>query len=170
MNSNDLLVALKKRLSEKDVELISDLIFETSHPIGSYLYTNNGNDPSTYLVGGGESTWTQLKGKFLFGVDSSHPVDLLAGVQSNMLEQNHLPGRVPVQFQNQNTVQKSDYSLVSNGKITAAGLSTCAVGDWGYVSLFDLLRSEMQPNNKYKQVAIDNMPPYKVAYIWQRIG
>ena len=95
---------------------------------------------------------------------------MLAGVQSNMLEQNHLPGRVPVQFHNQNTVQVSDYSLVSNGKINAAGLSTCAVGDWGYLSLNDLSRSGMQPNNKYQQVSIDNMPPYKVAYIWQRIG
>ena len=125
MNSDDLLVALKKRLSQNDVELISGLIFETSHPIGSYLYTNNGADPSTYLVGGGGSLWTQLKGKFLFGVDDSHPVDLLAGVQSTTLNYNHLPGRVAYHVMNRTTENKTDYVLVSNSKLNNANLNTC---------------------------------------------
>lgn len=53
MNNEDLLVSLKNRFAESDVQLLSSLIFENSHPIGSYLQTENTADPSTYLVGGG---------------------------------------------------------------------------------------------------------------------
>lgn len=53
MNNEDLLVSLKNRFTESDVQLLSSLIFENSHPVGSYLITNNKNNPNTYLVGGG---------------------------------------------------------------------------------------------------------------------
>lgn len=100
----------------------------------------------------GGSSWAKIEGKFLLGDAAAYPVGTNGGADTHTLSVNELPSHSHTLYGSPNSgaynAVSVNASLVGNTKFAASG----AVGYTGLGT----------PHN--------NMPPYRVVYIWERIG
>ena len=169
MNNDELLTSLKNRFSESDVELLSKLLFETAHPIGSYLFTNNSTSPNLYLVGGAESTWQRIGDRFLYAVTNDSDVDQLGGERNVTLNINqisahkHRIGKHVLMVSNPGVVFG-----INDSNFDALAATDNAVADCGVSCTEDQKNAIMdnaggnQPHN--------NMPPWYGCVVWKRVS
>ena len=136
----------------KDGDEIKQLIFEMTHPIGSIIYTSNSANPSTYLGGG---TWTQIEGRFLLGASSSYAAGSTGGSATHTLTVNELPSHT-------HGLNYNNYkSLTSSTSEADTSLARPASYTYNFTD-------EVGTLSTGSGAAHNNMPPYKVVYIWER--
>lgn len=132
----------------KDGDEIKQLIFEMTHPIGSIIYTSNSANPSTYLGGG---TWTQIQGRFLLGASSSYTAGSTGGEATHTLTTAEIPAH-------SHRAGWKRYDAYGSGTLDAAYWSNGVEG-----ANVDYYTSSVGGGTAH-----NNMPPYKVVYIWER--
>ena len=131
---------------------IKQLIFEMAHPIGSIIYTSNSANPSTYLGGG---TWTQIQGRFLLGASSSYAAGSTGGSATHTLTIDELPSHT-------HGLNYNNYKSLTSSTSEA---DTSLVRPVAYTFNFT---DEVGTLSTGNGAAHNNMPPYKVVYIWER--
>lgn len=132
-----------------------------AHPVGSYYFSDDDTDPSLILGGG----WRRVKGFFLWGRntdDSTQTVGLTGGEYVHTLSQDEIPAH--------------HHRL----KWTSQDTSVEPAGDhWCWVLRFGCGRNEwayeeVEPKKQYETVGSsqphNNMPPYRITNLWQRIS
>lgn len=110
------------------------------YPVGSIYMSVNNTNPS--LIFGG--TWQQLKDRFLLGAGDTYQVGNTGGEAAHTLTIQEMPSH-------NHTVRGSGYSANVGGGSSNYGVDTVTSSSTG----------GNQPHN--------NMPPYLVVYMWQRI-
>lgn len=149
----------------KDSDEIKQLIFEMTHPIGSIIYTSNPANPSTYLGGG---TWMQIKDTFLLSAGDTYSAGSAGGEAEHILTINEMPthkhptyngdGWALFELHRDGTVARTQVATsTSSKKYTFAATESSDI-QWPY-------------NGTYTAgggAAHNNMPPYKVVYVWER--
>lgn len=167
MNNDELLTTLKNRFSGSDVELLSKLLFETAHPIGSYLFTNNLTSPNLYLVGGVESTWQRIGDRFLYAVTNDSDVDQVGGERNVTLNINQIPahkhriGKQVFMVSNPGAV-----FTINDSNFDALAATDNARADGGISCTEDQKNTIM--DNAGGNQSHNNMPPWYGCVVWKR--
>lgn len=130
----------------------SDLLL-AAYPVGSYYWSANATNPST-LFGG---TWTQIKDVFLYAAGSIS-AGSTGGEKTHTLTVNEMPSHRHG-YRGFNSVQQWLASKPSDG-----AQSTCAA--WNNLPNDPINNTNIMLTGS--SAAHNNMPPYKVAYCWQR--
>ena len=146
-------------MSEKKCIVSAEMrtIIDTIYPVGSYFWSSEDKDPSTFLGG----TWEQVKDKFLLAAGDSYAVGSTGGEAQHTLTVREMPEHrhFSDSFENgapSGTKDTGKYvTWVNHGTTSTNGP---VGGNDGPVRTSNVGRS--QPHN--------NMPPYIVAYCWHR--
>ena len=148
-------------------------IFDLVYPVGKIIYTSKADNPATYLGGG---TWEQIKDTFLLAAGDTYAAGTTGGEASHALTKAELPDHIHHAYSYSNgqndwsllTVKRAGVSRVqistssSSGRyavVTDAGKGASYI-EWPYTTKVD--EPELQG------LSHNNMPPYKVVYIWER--
>lgn len=132
-----------------DINIKISNVLNQWYPVGSIYSSLNNINPGNFLGG----IWTQLKDRFLFSSSSSHSVGEVGGSATATLTEAQLPEHTHgIGRQNTSPTSGSVGSVHSNG-ITGArvGIETKSAGNGA------------SPSH-------NNMPPYLVVYMWERIS
>ena len=137
---------------------------ENCYPIGTiYLSTTAGN-PSSLL---GFGTWTQIEDRFLLAAGSTYTGGDTGGAATVKLSKANLPavsGTIAMHSQGVATSVHDVTGCFSSGltnenKYRAGGSEVSGANSIGRINF----------SNGGSGTAHNNMPPYLVVYIWQRI-
>ena len=121
-------------------------LLDLIYPVGSIYISLNSTNPSSIFGG----TWEQIKGRFLLGVSSSHPVNQTGGEEKHTLTEQEMP---------QHTHKPLIGSDIMNYVDHGGNVGTAPGGNLqGANSVHST--GGGQPHN--------NMPPYLAVYMWKR--
>ena len=137
-------------------------LFDKIYPVGSVYISTNGVNPS--VIFGGE--WTQLKDKFLLASGDNYTNGATGGEATHTLsiaempKHSHIERLTDSSGPNQNTNQwrKLADGGTNNGGYLAASWKSTGLGDFVYTY------------STGDDAAHNNMPPYLVVNMWERIG
>ena len=134
----------------------SDYLLKSEvYPVGSIYISLNSTNPSSIFGG----TWEQIKGRFLLGVSSSHPVNQKGGEEKHTLTVNEMPSHT------HSLVKDSRLDTVFHINNASFGGASSMSGNGG-----DWLR--WNPGESYSYTggnqSHNNMPPYLAVYMWKR--
>ena len=146
--------AINEKINENNKilkEEIKQQILETSHPVGSYYWSQKESDPSG-IIGG---KWEPIKGKFLYSVDDQHKVDSTGGEESVTLTVENIPAH--------------NHGLPQNACVYQ-NVPDVQIGGGGDVKkLYENVGNIANTNNTGGGKPLNNMPPYICAFCWRRI-
>lgn len=97
----------------------------------------------------GGTKWTKIEGRFLLGASSSYKINTSGGEATHKLTVNEMPSH--------------SHTLYCGGNPNFA-VSPTATGGQGWNA------QTSTTSSTGGNVAHNNMPPYKVVYIWERIA
>lgn len=141
-------------------------------PVGSIYISLKSTNPSSIFGG----TWEQIKGRFLLGVSSSHPVNQTGGEESHTLTVNEMPSH---QHNLKTTSNGSGYFSMLNADSAGSAwvgdtqfmlAAKRKVGSTGFdatITTSNLMTGEPIGNTGGGQ-SHNNMPPYLAVYMWKR--
>ncbi|MBR5011142.1 MAG: hypothetical protein IKY12_01140 [Clostridia bacterium] len=141
-----------------------------AHPVGSYYFSAEATDPS--ILFGGE--WLRIKDRFILAAGDDNDAGDLGGEAEVVLTQAQLPKTYGLIADMALQAEKGigvagvfsqGYNIGSGAKVvnsTGAATYEHKEGVQMYSDRAELNFGEDQPHN--------NMPPYIVAYCWQRIA
>ena len=78
-------------MAELSLTDLDNYIFERCYPIGSVYITERSENPNAILVGGSNSTWTKIQGRFIKAADDNTAVGSTGGNNSRTLTVANLP-------------------------------------------------------------------------------
>lgn len=147
----------------------SDYVLKNElYPVGSIYISMNSTDPSNYFGG----VWQRIKKAFLFAADDeSYIAGGTGGEETHALTEQEGPTHTHAGTEHQAgkfmTVSSSanEFRNVSRVNVQGAESGTGAASwQWASMRWTDTVENsgEGQPHN--------NMPPYLVVYIWQRMS
>lgn len=139
-------------------------LFELIYPIGA-IYISTSNVSPTLLFGG---EWEQIEDKFLLSAGSSYTAGNTGGSATVKLSKTNLPavtGTIAMHSQGVATNIHAatgcfSAGLTNENKYRPGGTETSGAPSVGRIDF----------SNGGNGTAHDNMPPYLVVYIWERIG
>ena len=101
----------------------------------------------------GGTTWVKIEGRFLLGQSGSYVINSTGGEASHTLTVNEIP--------------RHNHLSVSSGRSQAFGFAS---GGWSAVTPDTNNTNATNDKTGYTGggKAHNNMPPYKVVYIWER--
>lgn len=157
---------------QNQIDELRDMIY----PVGSIYFSTNSANPSTIWGG----TWTQIKGKFLIGVDSSDETghwdsSKLSGGRSEVkLTTNELPSHTHIQNPHSHVGLRwgkediNDAISLNGGGWKGYNLSYNANLDGNTVN--SIVTTSTTATNQYigKGQSFSIMPPFYSVYIWER--
>ena len=128
-------------------------LFDDIFPIGSYYISSDDTNPSI-LFGG---TWEQIKERFIIGASDNYKVNSVGGEAKHKLTEDEMPSH------RHNTLDWNHRGMYFWG---GGGTSDGPAAGNGYrTHAIDVFTSYTGGNNAH-----NNIPPYKAAFIWRRIG
>lgn len=149
-------------------EVIKQVLL-TSHPVGSLFFTKDNRNPDEILFGGGGVTkWKQIEGRFIYGASASHPIGQTGGEESHQLTESEMPNHTHQGFYW--AKEEPGWEIDLNVGTVGYGLTWQGVGGSltegkGAGDPLKCLRvaktGGSQPHN--------NLPPFAVYAIWERI-
>ena len=146
--------SFKSEINEKINQLTNQIkqqILDTSHPVGSYYWSQKNTDPSQ-IFGGGK--WEQIQGRFLFAVDDKHGVDSTGGDEFVTLQKENIP--------------EHNHGLSQN-VCTLGNVIDVQIGGGGDTKkLYENTGNINVTNNFGEGKPHNNMPPYICAFCWRR--
>ena len=139
-------------IRHNNVSIFSSII-DTFYPVGSiYMTVDSTKDPNTMFSG---TSWTQLKDRFLLGAGDTYTNGATGGAATVTLQESQMPAHKHIA-----TMKTTSY---------ASGSQT----NWRCMSFEGT-------NADYTQTvetgitgggqAHENMPPYLVVYMWERVS
>ena len=126
-------------------------LIDLIYPVGSYYFSANNASPST-LFGG---TWNQIKDTFLLAAGDTYLAGTTGGEATHKLTTSEIPNH------NHRLCDGEGYSVYGDIQTSTGPASGEGFGKSTY-RLFTARTGGDQSHN--------NMPPYLVAYCWQRIS
>ena len=143
-------------LTNNDIGIASKNIFDLIYPVGSYYWSKNSTSPNE-LFGG---VWEQVKDTFILAAGDNYSVGAVGGEAEHMLTVDeiaeHSHAYTPVDA-NIAASSNKDTGLTLSSGLYGSGSSQM----WNIGSSVQYTGGN-QPHN--------NMPPYRVAYCWCRVG
>jgi microcystin-dependent protein len=173
-------------------DLAKEIILQ-SHPVGSYLFTSNSADPSTYMGG----VWEQVKGRFLYALEDGQSVGETGGEKSHTLTTAETPSHTHGAsetaagdhwhyvgiFNQNNTIYTETYAghgylksgvlQWTSGTVGTAGSMWSGVGTGdpaGCTSITGGHTHTLTIGSTGGGSAHNNMPPYLAVYVFKRIS
>ena len=148
-----------------------DDLFNLIYPIGAIYISTSNIDPSI-LFGG---VWQQIEDRFLLAAGTTYVAGATGGEATHALTPSETALRTHTHKQNTMTV-KAKYKWKSEATATSGNYWSYVV-DWtnsaGNFSGADRAETASNPQTngitETKGAAHNNMPPYLVVYIWERI-
>lgn len=141
-----------KILNDKYDELNQSLKLLQSH-VGMIIQSTTLDTEAKVIAIYGGTKWTKIEGRFLLGASSSYKINTSGGEATHKLTVNEMPSHT---HSGKQLLLIADPTYAQLKQPVASG--TSAIG--GYTTDFN--------NNTGGNVAHNNMPPYKVVYIWER--
>ncbi|MCR2033252.1 phage baseplate protein [Anaerofustis stercorihominis] len=157
-------------------------LLDIFYPIGSIYQSTKSIDPNN-VIGG---TWQKIEGRFLFASSSTYSIGNEGGSDKNILIANNIPLLSVNTKINETTLKGAfgNFATQSSGQgPSASGIcSSYMDGDYGGYGtskkgLKDAIRIDATHSHTATATAgnsspqaINNMPPYKVINMWERIG
>ena len=141
-----------------------------AHPVGSYYFSADPTNPSEIFGG----VWQQIKDRFILAAGDNYAAGEVGGVAEVALTQGQLPKTygliADMVLQAESGIGTSGivtkgYSVGTGAKVVSASGATTHTHEEGIEKYSD--RAEINFGNNE---AHNNMPPYVVAYCWQRIA
>lgn len=165
-NGNDILSTIKSTVSELKTSVINSI-----YPIGSiYITTSSVNPAKTFGVG----SWSQITGRFLLSASNTYLAGNSGGEATHTLTVNEMPkhthnGAIEEAGAHTHTAITSGSS--SNKPSSSSGTSS-------YISRLSSGTTNEAGKHTHTvtlaetgaDVAHNNMPPYYVVYMWQRVS
>lgn len=154
---------------QKDLkELIREVLLAV-HPVGSLFFTSDDRNPDVILFGGGYSKWKRIEGRFIYGASENRPIGQTGGEESHTLTLQEMPTHNHKGFywayENENgwqvdlNVGTIGYGLTWQG---AGGTLTNGHGNGDP-------EKNLQTGSRGAGQAHNNLPPFAVYAIWERI-
>ena len=155
---------------------LDNYIFEHCYPIGSIYITESDSNPNVLLVGGSNSTWEKIQGKFIKGTDDSVTAGSTGGSNNRTLSIANLPSH--------NHSGSTNSTGAHTHKIpyrTNTNIGTGSSGQWttdpgtveeygGSVESAGNHSHTVTIGNTGSGTAFDNQPAYIALNIWKRVG
>lgn len=132
--------------------IIQSLKLLQSH-VGTIIQSTTLDTEAKVIAIYGGTKWTKIEGRFLLGASSSYKINTSGGEATHKLTVNEMPSHT---HSGKQLLLIADPTYAQLKQPVASG--TSAIG--GYTTDFN--------NNTGGNVAHNNMPPYKVVYIWER--
>ena len=126
------------------------------HSIGDVIQRTDGTDPNSLWP---STTWTAITDTFLLGSGSTYTLGATGGSETVTLTVQQIPAHA-------HSYQPSYWCGGSPGY---NGQAICGTGSRNGYSTFNAIPGQSTANNGGGQ-AHDNMPPYVVVDIWQRVA
>ena len=124
------------------------------YPVGSIIQLNSTTDPNTIYSG---TTWVKIEGRFILGSSDAYPIASTGGEASVTLTTSQIPSHNHALHIYPTSSQASGYGL------------TQAAGFQNQVLIQNLnTQSGTLCTSTGGGSSHNNMPPYKVANIWER--
>lgn len=138
---------------------------ENCYPIGAIYISTANTNPNSAL---GFGTWTQIEDKFLLAAGSTYIGGNTGGIATVKLNKENLPaisGTIAMHSQGVATNIHDVTGCFSSGLTNEDSYRTGGTQTGGAPSI-----GRINYNNGGNGTAHENMPPYLVVYIWQRIS
>lgn len=149
-------------------------LVDAIYPVGSIYMSVNSTSPAS-LFGG---TWAQLKDRFLLGSGDLYSLNTTGGTSTHTLSISEMPTHAHGLSSCSNTTANDDYNWVKPFGNTAGGgsvatkcvaeLSTSGVNASRHVETYGYNNQAM--SSKGNSTAHNNMPPYLVVNMWERVN
>lgn len=141
-----------------NTENTSGLSVNDIYPVGSIYMSVDSTSPASRFA---NTTWEQLKDRFLIGAGGSYSNGSTGGAAKVTIAEKNLPW---------NTVVLSQYGskLGMYGRGDQNGSSV-----WGFTALSDAYKNAsggVYADGTNYNVAMDNMPPYLAVCMWRRVS
>lgn len=139
-------------LADSDKKINQSLKLLQSH-VGMIIQSTTLDTEAKVIAIYGGTKWTKIEGRFLLGASSSYKINTSGGEATHKLTVNEMPSHT---HSGKQLLLIADPTYAQLKQPVVSG--TSAIG--GYTTDFN--------NNTGGNVAHNNMPPYKVVYIWER--
>lgn len=146
---------------------VANTLLEMVYPVGSIYMSTSSASPATFLGG----TWTQIKGRFLFGVgaNTANTVTTYGSLAASAInrstvkeqggEVTHTLTVAELAQHDHNTTADTSYLYLWGGEGSQHGAS-----GYGYWTQSGGVKTSQTGSN----TAHNNMPPYYTVYMWER--
>lgn len=165
-------------MSEKKCIVSAEMrtIIDTIYPVGSYFWSSENKDPSTFLGG----TWEQVKDRFVLAAGDTYEAGSTGGEATHKLTTNEMPshshsastnsaGNHNHKVNSQTTAQQGNSSYGLPVIAGYAGVVLVSSGTPGIETTYNGSHSHsVTVNSTGGSAAHNNMPPYITAYCWHR--
>ena len=125
------------------------------YDVGDYYISNSSTSPAAKYGG----SWTQLQGRFILGAGSGYTQGSTGGESEVAITYNQMPSH-------QHQVIDGDTGVLI-GLGTGAQVDGITIGSWNTTNNVGKLTFTTHVGGNQ---AHNNMPPYRVAYIWYRVS
>lgn len=149
-------------------------LFDLIYPIGKVIYTTRPEDPSTYLGG----LWRPIKDRFILGAGDTYLAGDVGGEATHTLTTAEMPSHAHAPS-SQTAGAMGGYNMaftvnVGVGHEAVARRQVSTSSSSGIYAMTSNKSGNYIADDGYTtsvggSAAHNNMPPYKVVYIWERI-
>ena len=148
------------------------------YPIGSIYISTQNRNPSLYF--GGE--WEQIQDRFLLASSSTYAIGTTGGEATHILTENEMPSHTHTQNAHNHKPNNTSYGFFTGDQnIAMTSKKALVSGTGNYSYLYGTTQGTVtEPNttadttatnqNKGGGQAHNNMPPYLVVSVWERIS
>lgn len=164
---------------QKDLkELIREVLLAV-HPVGSLFFTSDDRNPDVILFGGGCSKWKRIEGRFIYGASENRPIGQTGGEESHVLTGSEMPAHshdrgsmeITGNFPTWDVGGKEDpygaFYYDGGGQANREGTTNTG---WDYRVGFQASRAWSGSTSVAGgSQAHNNLPPFAVYAIWERI-
>ena len=177
-------------MSEKKCIVSAEMrtIIDTIYPVGSYFWSSEDKDPSTFLGG----TWEQVKDKFVLAAGDTYAAGSTGGEAAHTLITSEMPSHSHV-YSNATGVQGHQLTVnemprhthgihwvgatppQGGGSDSNFGVTQVAVGNQQSGATggngshnHGISKANANTTNTGSGASHNNMPPYITAYCWHR--
>lgn len=161
---------------QKDLkELIREVLLAV-HPVGSLFFTSDDRNPDVILFGGGYSKWKRIEGRFIYGASENRPIGQTGGEESHQLTTEEIPAHshsMSTTGNHSHTFQRNKGTDDNNFSGHIA--NRVAANDTGDDASHDNVTTSTSGNHSHTvnntggSQAHNNLPPFAVYAIWERI-
>lgn len=169
---NDFTVNKELRIKSADSFIIGGrMLLDYLHPVGSYYWSSDPTSPET-LFGG---KWNQIKDTFILAAGDTYNVNETGGSASHTMVQEEMPNHYHMMY-----ISDAGDAFAESKETTPAYIG--AIKNSVIEYNFDIGVSDTVPvgmtafkggveneDGTFSAKPIDTMPPYRVAYVWERI-
>lgn len=135
------------------------VLLDFIYPVGTYVVIENSNfDTKEKMAAHYGGTWEKIEGRFILGASSTYSVGSTGGEATHTLTENEMPSHTHTMSAGSTNSTNHEHSTANGANVIAMCPTKANLGH----NPLSNAKGGNQPHN--------NMPPYRVAYIYKRIA